>query len=45
MQSQVDAGLFPSTSSIMADTDFLGATSEFFGGQAANEVFVQASRT
>ncbi|KRD42686.1 sugar ABC transporter substrate-binding protein [Oerskovia sp. Root918] len=44
VQAQVDAGLFPSTSSIMADTDFLGATSDFFGGQAVNEVFVQASK-
>lgn len=44
VQSQVDAGLFPATTEIMADEDFLSFEDPFFGNQKINEVFVESSK-
>lgn len=43
--SQSQAGLFPATTEIMADPEFLGTEDPFFGNQKTNEVFVEASQS
>jgi multiple sugar transport system substrate-binding protein len=37
--------LFPATKTLLEDPEFLGGTSEFYGGQKVNEVFAQISET
>lgn len=43
--AQSEAGLFPATTAIMEDADFLGTEDSFFGNQKTNEVFVEASKS
>ncbi|MBI9113860.1 ABC transporter substrate-binding protein [Sanguibacter suaedae] len=43
--SQSQAGLFPATTGIMEDPEFLGTEDPFFGNQKTNEVFVEASQS
>lgn len=40
----LESGGFPSTTAELNDPEFLGAASDYFGGQKINEVLVQASK-
>ena len=40
----LESGGFPSTTSDLEDPEFVGAESEYFGGQKINEVLTQASK-
>ena len=44
VQIRIDAGSFPATVADLESEEFLGAESEYFGGQQINEVLVDASR-
>ena len=43
-QISIDAGGFPSTVADLESDAFLGATSDYFGGQKINEVLVQSAK-
>jgi multiple sugar transport system substrate-binding protein len=43
-QISIDAGGFPSTVADLESDEFLGASSEYFGGQKINEVLVQSAK-
>lgn len=45
VKSQSEAGLFPATTAIMEDPEFLAVEDPFFGGQKTNEVFVESSKS